>query len=52
MGPDRSDLAMVLSAGALTGCVDAEAVETEAPLGPDQLRAGLRELVRHAQQEW
>jgi hypothetical protein len=27
-------------------------VETEAPLGPGQLRAGFRELVRHAQQEW
>lgn len=27
-------------------------VETEAFLGPDELRAGFRELSRHAQQEW
>ena len=27
-------------------------VATEAFLGPDELRAGLRELSRHAQQEW
>ena len=27
-------------------------VETEAPLGPDQLRVGFRELLRQAQQEW
>jgi hypothetical protein len=27
-------------------------VETEAPLGPDELRAGFRELARQAQQEW